>query len=182
MDTSGSRTTNVKFPRRRMEWQGSFEIHCGPHPNYSLSFLSFTVRVTLRGPTRPPLKRGDLLVCVFQVVRRYIKDWLERKQPPFGAVSSGVLLMIIYTTFCDTFSNPSIDLDKFSLLLVLFISESEGGLPPQPPHWQSMTICGSRNPLPTFIWLKKNTSFHIICSAQIMCICSLERHQHLLMT
>ncbi|XP_065760043.1 sodium/bile acid cotransporter 7 isoform X3 [Muntiacus reevesi] len=61
-----------------------------------------------------------LLLLLF-IVRRYIKDWLERKQPPFGAVSSSVLLMIIYTTFCDTFSNPSIDLDKFSLLLVLFI-------------------------------------------------------------
>uniref|UniRef100_A0AC11DTQ4 Uncharacterized protein n=1 Tax=Ovis aries TaxID=9940 RepID=A0AC11DTQ4_SHEEP len=60
-------------------------------------------------------------VALIQIVRRYIKDWLERKQPPFGAVSSSVLLMIIYTTFCDTFSNPSIDLDKFSLLLVLFI-------------------------------------------------------------
>lgn len=154
MDTSGSHTTNVKFPRRRMGWQGSFEIHCGPHPNYSLSFLSFTVRITLRCPTRLPLKRGNLLVCVFQIVRRYIKDWLERKQPPFGAVSSSVLLMIIYTTFCDTFSNPSIDLDKFSLLLVLFISKSEGGLAwlsPQPPHGQSMTICGSLNSLPTFI-------------------------------
>ncbi|XP_069412856.1 sodium/bile acid cotransporter 7 isoform X4 [Ovis canadensis] len=61
-----------------------------------------------------------LLLLLF-IVRRYIKDWLERKQPPFGAVSSSVLLMIIYTTFCDTFSNPSIDLDKFGLLLVLFI-------------------------------------------------------------
>ncbi|XP_055406380.1 sodium/bile acid cotransporter 7 isoform X11 [Bubalus kerabau] len=61
-----------------------------------------------------------LLLLLF-IVRRYIRDWLERKQPPFGAVSSSVLLMIIYTTFCDTFSNPSIDLDKFSLLLVLFI-------------------------------------------------------------
>ncbi|XP_044786416.1 sodium/bile acid cotransporter 7 isoform X4 [Bubalus bubalis] len=61
-----------------------------------------------------------LLLLLF-IVRRYIRDWLERKQPPFGTVSSSVLLMIIYTTFCDTFSNPSIDLDKFSLLLVLFI-------------------------------------------------------------
>ncbi|XP_069412853.1 sodium/bile acid cotransporter 7 isoform X1 [Ovis canadensis] len=60
-------------------------------------------------------------LIIGQIVRRYIKDWLERKQPPFGAVSSSVLLMIIYTTFCDTFSNPSIDLDKFGLLLVLFI-------------------------------------------------------------
>ncbi|KAM7332867.1 hypothetical protein ACRRTK_009575 [Alexandromys fortis] len=60
-------------------------------------------------------------MSVFQIVRRFIKDWLERKKPPFGAVSSSVLLMIIYTTFCDTFSNPHIDLDKFSLVLILFI-------------------------------------------------------------
>ncbi|XP_029806758.1 sodium/bile acid cotransporter 7 [Suricata suricatta] len=60
-------------------------------------------------------------LIIGQIVRRYIKDWLERKKPPFGAISSSVLLMIIYTTFCDTFSNPNIDLDKFSLILVLFI-------------------------------------------------------------
>lgn len=60
-------------------------------------------------------------LIIGQIVRRYIKDWLERKKPPFGAISSSVLLMIIYTTFCDTFSNPHIDLDKFSLVLILFI-------------------------------------------------------------
>ncbi|XP_073748424.1 sodium/bile acid cotransporter 7 isoform X3 [Callorhinus ursinus] len=60
-------------------------------------------------------------LIIGQIVRRYIKDWLERKKPPFGAVSSSVLLMIIYTTFCDTFSNPNIDLDTFSLILILFM-------------------------------------------------------------
>ncbi|XP_021075805.1 sodium/bile acid cotransporter 7 isoform X1 [Mus pahari] len=60
-------------------------------------------------------------LVIGQIVRRYIKDWLERKKPPFGVVSSSVLLMIIYTTFCDTFSNPNIDLDKLSLILILFI-------------------------------------------------------------
>lgn len=60
-------------------------------------------------------------LIIGQIVRRFIKDWLERKKPPFGAVSSSVLLMIIYTTFCDTFSNPHINLDKFSLVLILFI-------------------------------------------------------------
>ncbi|XP_023589343.1 sodium/bile acid cotransporter 7 isoform X3 [Trichechus manatus latirostris] len=60
-------------------------------------------------------------LIIGQIVRRYIKDWLERKKPPFGAVSSSVLLMIIYTTFCDTFSNPNIDLDKFSLIVIVFI-------------------------------------------------------------
>ncbi|GAB5570467.1 sodium/bile acid cotransporter 7 isoform X1 [Prionailurus iriomotensis] len=74
-------------------------------------------------------KRGNLLISMFQIVRRYIKDWLERKKPPFGAVSSCVLLTIIYTTFCDTFSNPNIDLDKFSLLLVLFIKNNSGFTP-----------------------------------------------------
>ncbi|XP_005386720.1 PREDICTED: sodium/bile acid cotransporter 7 isoform X1 [Chinchilla lanigera] len=60
-------------------------------------------------------------LIIGQIVRRYIKEWLERKKPPFGAISSSVLLMIIYTTFCDTFSNPHFDLDKFSLILILFI-------------------------------------------------------------
>ncbi|XP_069782459.1 sodium/bile acid cotransporter 7 isoform X4 [Narcine bancroftii] len=60
-------------------------------------------------------------LIIGQLVRRYIKDWLERKQPPFGAISSCVLLMIIYSTFCDTFSNPKIDLDNFSLLLITII-------------------------------------------------------------
>ncbi|XP_075399836.1 sodium/bile acid cotransporter 7 [Tenrec ecaudatus] len=60
-------------------------------------------------------------LIIGQIVRRYIKDWLERKKPPFGAVSSSVLLMIIYTTFCDTFSNPNIDLDTFSLVVIVFI-------------------------------------------------------------
>uniref|UniRef100_A0A6I8SEK0 Sodium/bile acid cotransporter n=1 Tax=Xenopus tropicalis TaxID=8364 RepID=A0A6I8SEK0_XENTR len=60
-------------------------------------------------------------LIIGQIVRRYIKDWLERKKPPFGAISSCVLLMIIYTTFCDTFSNPNIDLDTFSLVIIVFI-------------------------------------------------------------
>ncbi|NXH21658.1 NTP7A protein, partial [Bucco capensis] len=60
-------------------------------------------------------------LVIGQIVRRYIKDWLERKKPPFGTISSCVLLMIIYTTFCDTFANPNIDLDKFSLVIIVFI-------------------------------------------------------------
>ncbi|XP_072899041.1 sodium/bile acid cotransporter 7 isoform X1 [Hemitrygon akajei] len=60
-------------------------------------------------------------LIIGQIARRYIKDWLERKKPPFGAISSCVLLMIIYSTFCDTFSNPKIDLDTFSLILIVFI-------------------------------------------------------------
>eukprot|EP00062_Callorhinchus_milii_P013894 gi/632962495/ref/XP_007897351.1/ PREDICTED: sodium/bile acid cotransporter 7 isoform X2 [Callorhinchus milii] len=57
----------------------------------------------------------------FLILRRCMKDWVERKKPPFGAISSCVLLMIIYTTFCDTFSNSNIDLDTFSLIIIIFI-------------------------------------------------------------
>uniref|UniRef100_A0A673W1U2 Solute carrier family 10 member 7 n=2 Tax=Salmo trutta TaxID=8032 RepID=A0A673W1U2_SALTR len=56
-----------------------------------------------------------------QVSRRFLRDWLERRKPPFGVISSLVLLMIIYTTFCETFSNPDIELDHLSLLLITFI-------------------------------------------------------------
>ncbi|KAG8005949.1 Sodium/bile acid cotransporter 7 [Nibea albiflora] len=57
-----------------------------------------------------------------QVCRSFLRECLERRKPPFGTVSSAVLLMIIYTTFCDTFSNPNIELDPTSLLLVVLIS------------------------------------------------------------
>uniref|UniRef100_A0A4W6FE94 Sodium/bile acid cotransporter n=1 Tax=Lates calcarifer TaxID=8187 RepID=A0A4W6FE94_LATCA len=56
-----------------------------------------------------------------QVCRGFLREFIERRKPPFGAVSSAVLLMIIYTTFCDTFSNPNIELDPTSLLLVVLI-------------------------------------------------------------
>uniref|UniRef100_A0A8C1RAA6 Sodium/bile acid cotransporter n=1 Tax=Cyprinus carpio TaxID=7962 RepID=A0A8C1RAA6_CYPCA len=63
-------------------------------------------------------------LIVGQVCRRFLRECLDRRKPPFGTVSSVVLLMIIYTTFCDTFSNPNIELDHLSLLIVIFISEN----------------------------------------------------------
>uniref|UniRef100_A0A8C1EW16 Sodium/bile acid cotransporter n=1 Tax=Cyprinus carpio carpio TaxID=630221 RepID=A0A8C1EW16_CYPCA len=60
-------------------------------------------------------------LIVGQVCRRFLRECLDRRKPPFGTVSSVVLLMIIYTTFCDTFSNPNIELDHLSLLIVIFI-------------------------------------------------------------
>ncbi|XP_067117442.1 sodium/bile acid cotransporter 7 isoform X2 [Osmerus mordax] len=56
-----------------------------------------------------------------QLCRRFLRECLERRKLPFGAFSSAVLLMIIYTTFCDTFSNQAIELDHFSLLLTVLI-------------------------------------------------------------
>ncbi|MEQ2209675.1 hypothetical protein XENOCAPTIV_002335 [Xenoophorus captivus] len=65
-----------------------------------------------------------------QVCRGFLREFLERRRPPFSAISSAVLLMIIYTTFCDTFSNPNIELDPTSLLLVVLISQSGSGFSP----------------------------------------------------
>ncbi|TNN30805.1 Sodium/bile acid cotransporter 7 [Liparis tanakae] len=56
-----------------------------------------------------------------QVCRRFLREHLERRKLPFGAVSSGVLLLIIYTTFCDTFSHPDIELEPTSLLLLVIV-------------------------------------------------------------
>lgn len=53
-----------------------------------------------------------------QFLRRYIKDWMEQTKPPFGTISSCVLLLIIYTTFCDTFSHKSGEIDSSSILAV----------------------------------------------------------------
>lgn len=110
------------------EWQGGEALKSTVA---SMQLLLFPFCLCCQNPFVMPSprptsqRRDDLLISVFQIVRRFIKDWLERKKPPFGTVSSSVLLMIIYTTFCDTFSNPHIDLDKFSLVLILFISKSE---------------------------------------------------------
>nr|XP_048306236.1 sodium/bile acid cotransporter 7 isoform X5 [Myodes glareolus] len=98
------------------EWllKGLQTVGCMPPP------VSSAVILTKAVGGNEGIVVTPLLLLLF-IVRRFIKDWLERKKPPFGAVSSSVLLMIIYTTFCDTFSNPHIDLDKFSLVLILFI-------------------------------------------------------------
>ncbi|XP_060034959.1 sodium/bile acid cotransporter 7 isoform X4 [Erinaceus europaeus] len=98
------------------EWllKGLQTVGCMPPP------VSSAVILTKAVGGNEGIVVTPLLLLLF-IVRRYIKDWLERKKPPFGAVSSCVLLMIIYTTFCDTFSNPNIDLDTFSLILILFI-------------------------------------------------------------
>lgn len=64
---SGSCTTNVKFPRRRVVWQGSFEIHCGHQPNYSLSFMSFSCQKHFVMPISTPYiseKRQPVDLCI----------------------------------------------------------------------------------------------------------------------
>lgn len=50
-----------------------------------------------------------------------VKKWMEETKPPFGTIGSCVLLLIIYTTFCDTFSSDVGDIDSTNLLAVVII-------------------------------------------------------------
>ena len=59
-----------------------------------------------------------------QFCRQYIKSWMERTNPPLGQIGSFMLLMIIYTTFCDTFtSNVKViqPVDLFILAITILL-------------------------------------------------------------
>jgi len=56
-----------------------------------------------------------------QIARQFIRSWLDRTKPPFGTIGSFILLSIIYTTFCDTFSNTNLDIDRYSLICVAIL-------------------------------------------------------------
>ncbi|XP_022323056.2 sodium/bile acid cotransporter 7-like isoform X1 [Crassostrea virginica] len=62
-----------------------------------------------------------LPLCVGQVIRRRHRAWLDRNPIPFGTIGSAILLLIIYTTFCDTFQQTDIHLDFLSLLSIVFL-------------------------------------------------------------
>ena len=72
-------------------------------------------------------------------MRSFTKEWLERKSPPFGAISSGILLVIIYTTFCDTFSKADSQFSGSAVVRVAII-----GTPHTHTHTHTHThgLCG----------------------------------------
>ena len=61
-----------------------------------------------------------LPIAAGQYLRPKIIDWMEKTKPPFGTIASATLLLIIYSAFCDTFSNTEISLSHSELLTVLF--------------------------------------------------------------
>lgn len=84
MDTGGSCTTNVKLPRRRVVWQGSFEIHCGHPPNYSLSFMSFCCQNYFAMPNSTPYiseKRPPVDLCYFRASEDTSRTGLKEPNP-----------------------------------------------------------------------------------------------------
>lgn len=62
-----------------------------------------------------------------QYARSHLKKWLEETKPPLGQIGSFMLLLIIYCTFCDTFSTETSQINAKDLLLVgiiIFIIQS----------------------------------------------------------
>ncbi|XP_055012754.1 sodium/bile acid cotransporter 7 [Boleophthalmus pectinirostris] len=88
-----------------------------------------------------------------QVFRGFLREFLDRRKPPFGAVSSCVLLMIIYTTFCETFNNPTIELEPTSLLLIVLI------ILPSSLSFLPSSLCFSSNHVCFFSFLRSSSSF-----------------------
>lgn len=46
-------------------------------------------------------------LCCGQVARPRLEAWLDRAKPPLSEIGQGTLLLIIFTTFCDTFSGEA---------------------------------------------------------------------------
>lgn len=60
-------------------------------------------------------------LLVGQWLRAYVKEWMEKNKPPFGTLSSCTLLLIIYTTFCDTFLQSTVGIHGSSLAIMAFM-------------------------------------------------------------
>ncbi|KAL5011446.1 hypothetical protein ScPMuIL_009997 [Solemya velum] len=56
-----------------------------------------------------------------QIIHRKHQQWLETLQIPYGGIGRVTLLMIIYTTFCDTFSHHKVTIDAPSLISIIFL-------------------------------------------------------------
>eukprot|EP00111_Clytia_hemisphaerica_P009372 TCONS_00027503-protein len=53
-----------------------------------------------------------------QYARSHLKKWMEETKPPLSQIGSFMLLLIIYSTFCDTFSTETSQINAKDLLIV----------------------------------------------------------------
>ncbi len=100
-------------------------------------------------------------LIIGQIVRRYIKDWMQRTQPPFGTIGSCMLLLIIYTTFCDTFNSDMgtlaaseilitgvlILLIQISFISLIFLVSSNAKLGYTPSDIVALLFCATHKSL-----------------------------------
>lgn len=87
--------------------------------------LLFLVGTSATVPFRTIFTQLSLTVLVplilGQICRVIAKKRLEDLNPPFGTISSCILLLIIYATFCDTFNNSEHDMSAWSVFQVAVI-------------------------------------------------------------
>ncbi|XP_005109359.1 sodium/bile acid cotransporter 7 isoform X1 [Aplysia californica] len=69
-----------------------------------------------------------LPLIIGQIIRNSQYRWLQRQRIPFRTIGHVLILFIIYTTFCATFSRTDIQMDTLSLLstIVLMLSLQVG--------------------------------------------------------
>lgn len=60
-------------------------------------------------------------LAIGQYARTHLKKWLEDTKPPLSQVGSFMLLMIIYSTFCDTFSTETNQISPKDLVVVAIL-------------------------------------------------------------
>ncbi|XP_075262062.1 sodium/bile acid cotransporter 7-like [Convolutriloba macropyga] len=54
-------------------------------------------------------------------IRRNFREVLDKQKIPYSLIGNLVLLLIIFTTFCDTFSSSNFEMDRISLAQIAFI-------------------------------------------------------------
>ncbi|XP_062514243.1 sodium/bile acid cotransporter 7-B-like [Corticium candelabrum] len=60
-------------------------------------------------------------VLIGQVIRSFVREWLDKANLPFGALGKLILLVIIYTTFCDTFASASLDIESTDMAVIIIV-------------------------------------------------------------
>lgn len=73
-----------------------------------------SIFIQLTGTVVVPLLIG-------QWIRRLVANKVDLKSVPWGQIGSGVLLLIIYSTFCDTFTHKDIDVDPASFFFTVIL-------------------------------------------------------------
>ncbi|XP_035828513.1 sodium/bile acid cotransporter 7-B isoform X4 [Aplysia californica] len=63
-----------------------------------------------------------LPLIIGQIIRNSQYRWLQRQRIPFRTIGHVLILFIIYTTFCATFSRTDIQMDTLSLLSTIVLS------------------------------------------------------------
>ena len=57
-------------------------------------------------------------LAIGQYARSHLKKWMEETKPPLSQIGSFMLLLIIYSTFCDTFSTETSQIKAQDLFIV----------------------------------------------------------------